>query len=96
MKVRILVFILGVLAAGSVVGRENGESFSPTPAVAEAGFDLEYGNNQIAERAIDERIIDRFVSFEPSDGGSGRYSVSLDLEREDGDWNFEITVTVEF
>jgi hypothetical protein len=96
MKVRILVFILGVLAAGSLVGRENGESLSSTSAKAEAGFNLEYGNNQIAERAIDERIIDRFVSFEPSDGGSSRYSMSLDLEREDGDWNIEVTVTMEF
>jgi hypothetical protein len=96
MKVRILVFILGVLAAGSLVGRENGESLSSTSAKAEAGFNLEYVNNQIAERAIDERIIDRFVSFEPSDGGSSRYSMSLDLEREDGDWNIEVTVTMEF
>jgi hypothetical protein len=91
MKVRILVFILGVLAAGSLVGRENGESLSSTSAKAEAGFNLEYVNNQIAER-----IIDRFVSFEPSDGGSSRYSMSLDLEREDGDWNIEVTVTMEF
>jgi hypothetical protein len=96
MKVGILVFILGVLTAGSVVARETGESFSPTPATAEAGFNLEYVNNQIDERAIDERIIDRFVSFEPSDGGSSRYSMSLDLEREDGDWNIEVTVTMEF
>jgi hypothetical protein len=60
-------------------------------------FNLDYGNNQMAERAIDERIIDRFASFEPSDGGrSGRYSVSFDLEHEDSDWNFEVTVTVEF
>jgi hypothetical protein len=60
-------------------------------------FDLDYGNKQMAERAIDERIIDRFASFEPSDGGrSGRYSVSFDLEHEDSDWNFEVTVTMEF
>jgi hypothetical protein len=60
-------------------------------------FDLDYGNNQMAERAIDERVIDRFASFEPADGGrSGRYSVSFDLEHEDSDWNFEVTVTVEF
>jgi hypothetical protein len=60
-------------------------------------FNLDYGNNQMAERAIDERIIDRFASFAPSDGGrSGRYSVSLDLEHEDNDWNFEFTVTMEF
>jgi hypothetical protein len=60
-------------------------------------FDLDYGNKQMAERAIDERIIDRFASFEPSDGGrSGRYSVSFDLEHDDSDWNFEVTVTMEF
>jgi hypothetical protein len=59
-------------------------------------FDLDYGNNQMAERAIDEHIIDRIASFEPSDGGrSGRYSVSLDVEH-DTDWNFEVTVTMEF
>jgi hypothetical protein len=78
-----------MLAAGSVVAQENGASSSPT---AEAVWVTE-----MAERAIDKRIIDRFVSFEPSDGDrSGRYSVSLDLEREDNDWNLEITVTMEF
>ena len=52
---------------------------------------------EIAARAIDQRIIDRFVSFEPSDGGlSSRYSISLDLENEDRDWSFEDTVTMEF
>jgi hypothetical protein len=30
------------------------------------------------------------------DGGSGRYSVSLDLENEDSDWSFEVSVTMEF
>ena len=51
----------------------------------------------MAERTIDERIIDRLASFDSSDGDrSGRYSVSLDLEREDNDRNFEITVTMEF
>jgi hypothetical protein len=35
--------------------------------------------------------------FDPSDiGQSTRYSVSLDLENEDSDWSFEVTVTVEF
>ena len=51
----------------------------------------------MAERAIDERIIDRYASFDPSHGGrSGRYSVSLDLENEDSDWSFEVTITMEF
>ncbi len=60
-------------------------------------FDLDYGNDQMVERAIDKRIIDRFGLFDPPDGGgSGRYSVSFDLENEDSDWNFEVTVTMEF
>jgi hypothetical protein len=97
LKVSIFVFILGILAAGSVVADENGASFSPTSATAEAGFNLDYGNDQMAERAIDECIIDRYVSFDASDDGrSGRYSISFDLEREDSDWNFEVTVTMEF
>ena len=51
----------------------------------------------MAEHAIDERIIDRLGLFDPSDSGqSSRYSVSLDLENEDSDWSFEVTVTVEF
>ena len=65
--------------------------------MAEAGFNLDYGNNQMTERAIDEGIIDRLGLFDPSDSGrSTRYSVSFDLEHEDSDWNFEVTVTVEF
>ena len=48
-------------------------------------------------RALDERIIDRLGLFDPSDSGqSNRYSVELDLENEDSDWSFEVTVTVEF
>jgi hypothetical protein len=97
MKVAIFVFMLGVLAAGSVFAQENGASFSPTSATTELGFNLDYGNNHMVESAIDERFVDRFVSFEPSaGGGSGRYSVSLDLEHEASDWNFEVTVTMEF
>jgi hypothetical protein len=80
---------LRILAAGSVVAQENGASSSPT---AEAVWVTE-----MAERTIDERIIDRLASFDSSDGDrSGRYSVSLDLENEDSDWNFEVTVTMEF
>jgi hypothetical protein len=86
-----------MLTAGSVVAQENGASLSPTSATAEPGFNLDYGNNQMPGRAIDERIIDRFVSFEPSDDGpSSGYSISLDLENEDSDWSFEVTVTMEF
>ena len=86
-----------MLAAGLVVAEEKGSLSSRTFTTAEAGFNLDYGNDQMAEHAIDERIIDRLGLFDRSDGGgSGRYSVSLDLENEDSDWSFEVTVTVEF
>jgi len=52
--------------------------------------------DRIFERAIDERTIDRLGLFDRSDDGASRYGISLDLENEDGDWNFEITVTMEF
>ena len=58
-------------------------------------FHLDYGDDRI-ERAIDERVIDRLGLFDRSDDGSGRYDISLDLENEDGDWSFEVTVTMEF
>ena len=81
------------LAEQPALRRDDGKASHP---VAQS-FDLDYGNNQIAERAIDERIFDRLTSFDPSDGGrSARYSVSFDLENEDSDWNFEVTVTMEF
>jgi hypothetical protein len=84
--------MLGVLAVGSVVAQENSASSPPTEAVSSTDQ-----ADQIFERAIDERVIDRFVSSDPSDGdSSGRYSVSLDLENEDNDWSFEVTVTMEF
>jgi hypothetical protein len=63
--------------------------------VAES-FNFDYGDDRI-ERDIDERIIDRLGLFDrPDDGGSGRYNLSLDLENEDSDWSFEVSVTVEF
>jgi hypothetical protein len=97
LKVSIFIFILAMPGAGSVGAQENGGSSSPTSTTAEAGFNLDYGNDQMAARAIDERIIDRLASFDPFDGGrSGRCSASFDLEHEDSDWNFEVTVTVEF
>ena len=93
----IFIFILGMLAAGLVVAEENGALSSRTSTAAEAGFNLAYSNDQMTERAIDERIIDRLGLFDPSDSGqSTRYSVSLDLENEDSDWSFEVTVTIEF
>lgn len=85
-----------MLAAGSLVAHENSALSSPTSATAEAISITDQGY-QTAERAIDERIIDRFVSFDPSDSGpSDRYNASFDLEREASDWNFEVTVTIEF
>ena len=87
--------MLGLLAAGLVVAEEKGSLSSRTFMAAEAR--LNYGNNQMAEHPIHERIIDRLGLFDPSDSGqSTRYSVSLDLENEDSDWSFEVTVTVEF
>lgn len=86
-----------MLAAGLVVAEEKGSLSSRTFTTAEAGFNLDYGNDRMAEHAIDERIIDRLGLFDPSDiGQSTRYNVSLDLENEDSDWSFEVTVTVEF
>ena len=86
-----------MLAAGLVVAEEKGPLSSRTFTTAEAGLNLDYGDDQMAEHAIDERIIDRLGLFDPSDiGQSTRYNVSLDLENEDSDWSFEVTVTVEF
>ena len=65
-----------MLAAGLVVAEENGALSSRTFTAAEAGFNLDYGNDQMTEHAIDERIIDRLGLFDPSDSGqSTRYSV---------------------
>ena len=48
-------------------------------------------------RAIGERSIDLLGLFDSADGGqSSRYSVKLDVENEESDWSFEVTVTVEF
>jgi hypothetical protein len=97
LKVSIFILLLGMLAAGLVVAEEKVPLSSRTFTTAEAGVNLDYGKNQMAEHAIDERIIDRLGLFDRSDdSGSGRYSVSLDLENEDSDWSFEVTVTVEF
>ena len=86
-----------MLGEGPVFAEKDGASSSRMSAAAEPGFNLDYGHNQIAERVVDERIIDRYISFDPPEaGGSSRYSMSLDLEHEADDWNFEITVTVEF
>jgi len=86
-----------MLSSGLVFAEESGAFSSPTSTMAEPGFNLGHGNGQMAEYAIDERTIDRLGLFDPSDSGqSTRYSVELDLENEDSDWSFEVTVTVEF
>jgi hypothetical protein len=92
MKASILVFILAVLTAGSVRARENGASSATKETVS-----ITDQADQIFERAIDERTIGRLALFDRSDdNNSDRYSVSLDLENEDSDWNLEVTVTMEF
>jgi hypothetical protein len=96
LKLNIFIFILAMLAAGSVVAEENSVSSSRTSATA-GTVSITDQAHQIADRAIDERVIDRFVSFDPSDGGgSDRYSVSFDLENEASEWSFQVTVTMEF
>jgi hypothetical protein len=97
LKLRIFIFLLGVLASGLIFAEESGALSSRTFTTAEAGFNLDYRNDQMTEHAIDERIIDRLGVFDPPDGGKpSRYNVELDLENEDSDWSFEVTVTVEF
>jgi hypothetical protein len=92
MKLGIFVFILAVLAAGSVGAHENGASSATSEAVS-----ITDQADQTFGRAIDERTIGRLGLFNRSDdNSSGRYSVSLDLENEDSDWNFEVSVTMEF
>jgi hypothetical protein len=89
--------MLGMLSSGLVFAEENGAFSSRTSTTAEGGFNLGYGNDQMVDHAIDQRIIDRLGLFDASDSGqSTRYSVELDLENEDSDWSFEVTVTVEF
>src|SRR5689334_4916201 len=91
LKTSIYIFILAVFAAGSVVAHENSASPATTGAVS-----INNQADQIFERAIDERIIDRLGLFDRSDKGSSHCEISLDLENEDSDWSFEVTVTVEF
>ena len=97
MKGSIFIFILGILAAGLVVAEENGALSSGTFTTPEVGFNFDYSNDRMTARAIGERTIDLLGLFDPSDSGqSSRYSLSLDLENEDSDWSFEVTVAMEF
>jgi hypothetical protein len=94
LKASIFIFILTVLAAGSVVAEEKVASPSATSVTAKTASITDQVD-QIFERAIDERIIDRLGLLDRSDDGSGR-DISLDFENEDGEWSFEVTVTMEF
>jgi len=86
-----------MLSSGLVFAEKSGAFSSRTFTTAEAGFNLGYGNGQMTDYAIDQRTIDRLGLFDPSDSArSTRYNVELDLENEDSDWSFEVTVTVEF
>jgi hypothetical protein len=96
LKATIFIFVLVVLAAGSVVAQENSAWPRPVSATAETVSITDQADH-IFERAIDEDFIDRLGLFDrPDDGGSGRYSLSVDLENADSDWSFEVTVTMEF
>ncbi|HMF45155.1 MAG TPA: hypothetical protein VKE29_00655 [Candidatus Udaeobacter sp.] len=86
-----------MFSSGLVFAEENSAFSSRTSTTAESGFNLGYGNEQMSKYGIHERIIDRLGLFDRSDNGqSSRYNVELDLENEDSDWSFEVTVTVEF
>lgn len=86
-----------MLAAGFVVAEENDALSSRRFAAADAGFNLAYSNDQMTARAIGERTVDLLGSFDPSDDSqSSPYRIELDLENEDSDWSFEVTVTIEF
>jgi hypothetical protein len=86
-----------MFAAGLVVAEENDVLLSGTLTTPEAGFNLDYSNDRMTPRAIGERTIDLLGMFDsPDNGQSTAYSVSLDLENEDSDWSFEVTVTMEF
>ena len=89
--------MLSMLSSGLVSAEEKGAFSSRMSTTAGTGFNLGYGNDQMADHGIDQCTIDRLGLFDPSDGSqSSRYSVELDLENEDSDWSFGVTVTVEF
>jgi hypothetical protein len=97
LKLRIFIFALAILAAGSILAEENDALPSRTSTAAEAGFNLDYTNDRMTGRAIGDRSVDLLGLFDSSDSGqSTRYNVSLELENEDSDWSFEVTVTMEF
>ena len=86
-----------MLVSGLVSAEESDAFSSGTSRTAEAGFNLDYSNDRMTARAIGERTVDLLGMLDASDSGqSSRYNVSLDVENEDSDWSFEVTVTVEF
>jgi hypothetical protein len=86
-----------MLSSGLVFAEGSGALSSWPSTTAEAGFNLGYGSGQMSEYAVDKRIIDRLGLLDaPDSGQSTRYNVELELENEDSDWSFQVTVTVEF
>jgi hypothetical protein len=86
-----------MFVSGLIFAEENTAFSSRTSTMPEAGFNLGYGTDRMAEHGIDERIVDRLRLFDRSDSDRpSRYNVELNLENEDSDWSFEVTVTVEF
>jgi hypothetical protein len=66
LKASIFIFILAVLAAGSVGAEEKVASPCATSVTAKTASITDQAD-QISERAIDERIIDRLGLFDRSD-----------------------------
>jgi hypothetical protein len=86
-----------MVSSGLAFAEESGEFSSRTSTTAEAGSNLGYGSGHMTEYGVDQRIIDRLGLFDASDSGqSTRYNVELELENEDSEWSFQVTVTVEF
>jgi hypothetical protein len=86
-----------MLTSGSIFAEDSGAFSSRTSTTPKVGFTLGYGSDQMAEYAIDERILDRVSLLDLADSGKpSRYNVELELENEDSDWSFEVTVTMEF
>ena len=86
-----------MLASGSIFAEDSGAFSSRTSTTPKVGFTLGYGSDQMAEYAIDERILDRVGLLDLADSGKpSRYNVELEFENEVSDWSFEVTVTVEF
>jgi len=85
-----------MLASGSIFAEGSGAFSSPISTTAKAGFTLGRGSDQMAEHAMNERLLDRLGLFDAPASKSSRYNVELELENEDKDWSFEITVMVEF